>query len=132
MNPNSIDEIRDLLFQDMEKQRAADIAAAQTNELLGQQKIMYNNEARGTLYSGQPTWERAQLAANTISDLAKINQNYMDNKLSVWNNITNTLDQINSYNKAAAAMAQSANNIAAGTSTGQSFLDFYNSLKGGN
>lgn len=132
MNPNSIDEIRDLLFQNMEEQRAADIAAARTNELLGQQKIAYANEARGTLYSGQPTWERAQLAADTVSNLAKINQGYLDNKLSVWNNITNTLDQINSYNKAAAAMTQSANNIAAGTSTGQSFLDFYNELKGGN
>lgn len=128
----NIDDIRDVLFQNMEEQRAADIAAAKTNELLGNQKIMYNNEARGTLYSGQPTWERAQLAANTVSNLAKINQGYLDNKINIWNNITSTLDQINSYNKAAAAMTQSANSISSATSTGQSFLDLYNELKGGN
>lgn len=126
-----LDAIRDTLFQAMDQQREADIAANNTNQLLGQQKIMYANDARGTLYSGQPTWERAQLAASGATNLAKIESEYMKNKLNVWNSITNTLDQINSYNKAAAAMAKAAANVATGTSDGQSFLDLYNSLYGG-
>lgn len=127
----NLDEIRDTLFQSMEEQKAADLAANETNYRLGQQKIMYNNDARGTLYSGQPTWERAQLAADNLENIAKIDQTYMDKKLDVWNNITNTLDQINSYNKAAAAMTASAKNVSSATSSGMSFLDLYNSLQGG-
>lgn len=126
-----LDAIRDTLFQAMDQQREADIAANNTNQLLGQQKIMYANDARGTLYSGQPTWERAQLASVGAQNLAKINSEYMKNKLNVWNSITNTLDQINSYNKAAAAMAKAASNVASQTSDGQSFLDLYNELYGG-
>ena len=127
----NIDEIREALFQDMETQREADIAANTEAQKLGQQKIMYTNDARGTLYSGQPTWERAQLAATGASNLAKIEDSYLKQKLNVWDNITNTLDQINSYNKAAAAMAKAASNIASSTSSGTSFLDLYNGLNGG-
>lgn len=126
-----LDAIRNALFEAMDQQRAVDIAANDTNQLLGQQKIMYNNDARGTLYSGQPTWERAQLAATGVTNLAKINSEYMKNKLNVWNSITSTLDQINSYNKAAAAMAKAAANVSSETSSGQSFLDLYNELYGG-
>lgn len=126
-----LDAIREQLFQAMDAQREADIAANDTNQLLGQQKIMYANDARGTLYSGQPTWERAQLAATGAQNLAKINSDYMKNKLNVWNSITSTLDQINSYNKAAAAMAKAASNTANSTSSGTSYLDLYNSLNGG-
>lgn len=126
-----LDAIRETLFQAMDQQREADIAANNTNQLLGQQKIMYANDARGTLYSGQPTWERAQLATEGATNLAKIESNYMKNKLSVWDSITNTLDQINSYNKAAKALTKAAANVATGTSDGQSFLDLYNSIYGG-
>lgn len=126
-----LDAIRDALFEAIDQQRAVDIAANNTNQLLGQQKIMYNNDARGTLYSGQPTWERAQLAATGAQNLAKINSDYMKNKLNIWNSITNTLDQINSYNKAAAAMTKAASNVSSATSSGQSFLDLYNELYGG-
>lgn len=126
-----LDAIRETLFEAMDQQREADIAALNENQKLGQQKIMYANDARGTLYSGQPTWERAQLAATGATNLAKINSDYMKNKLNVWDSITNTLDQINSYNKAAAAMAKAASNVSTGTSGGQSFLDLYNSLYGG-
>lgn len=126
-----LDAIREQLFQAMDAQREADKAALDENQKLGQQKIMYANDARGTLYSGQPTWERAQLAAQGAQNLAKINSEYMKNKLSVWDNITNTLDQINSYNKAAKAMAKAASNISTGTSDGQTYLDWYNGLYGG-
>lgn len=126
-----LDAIRETLFEAMDQQREADIATLEENQKLGQQKIMYANDARGTLYSGQPTWERAQLAATGATNLAKINSEYMKNKLNVWDSITNTLDQINSYNKAAKALAKASSNVASGTSDGQSFLDLYNSLYGG-
>lgn len=126
-----LDAIREQLFQAMDAQREADKAALDENQKLGQQKIMYANDARGTLYSGQPTWERAALAAQGVTNLAKINSDYMKNKLNVWNSITSTLDQINSYNKAAKAMAKAAANVATGTTEGTSFLDLYNELYGG-
>ena len=132
----NLDEIRDTLFQSMEEQKAADLAANETNYRLGQQKIMYNNDARGTLYSGQPTWERANLAAENLENIAKIDQSYMDKKLDIWNNITNTLDQINSYNKAAQTMLAAANkyNSSAGkvgtVSSGMSLSELYESLGG--
>lgn len=126
-----LDAIRDTLFQAMDQQREADIASNNTNQLLGQQKIMYANDARGTLYSGQPTWERAQLASEGATNLAQIEANYMKNKLNVWDSITSTLDQINSYNKAAKSMAKAASNVASGTTDGTSYLELYNSLYGG-
>lgn len=126
-----LDAIRETLFEAMDAQREADIAALNEDQKIGQQKIMYSNDSRGTLYSGQPTWERANLAAQGATKLAKINSDYMKNKLSVWDTITNTLDQINSYNKAAKALAKASTNVATGTSDGQSFLDLYNSIYGG-
>lgn len=129
-----LDAIREQLFQAMDDQRAADLAALDENQKLAQQKIMYANDARGTLYSGQPTWERAQTAATGASELSKINSDYMKNKLNVWDSITSTLDQINSYNKAAAALTKAASNVSSNktTSTSQAYLDLYNSLYGGN
>ena len=123
-----LDSIREALFQAMDEQRAADIAANDTNQLLGKQKIMYNNDARGTLYSGQPTWDRAQLATQGLSTLANINNKYLNQKLDIWTNITKTLDQINSYNKAAAAMAKAASNASGGTTGGTTTIEIYNGL----
>lgn len=126
-----IDAIRDTLFQAMDEQYAADKAANDTNYRLGQQKIMYNNDARGTLYSGQPTWERAQLAASNVANIADIDNKYMKQKLGVWDSITSTLDQINSYNKAAAALVKASKNVVSSTPSGTSLLDLYNGLQGG-
>ena len=126
-----LDAIKEQLFQAMDAQREADIASLNETQKLGQQKIMYANDARGTLYSGQPTWERASLAATGATNLAKINSDYMKNKLTIWDSITNTLDQINSYNKAAKALLKASSNVATGTSDGQSYLDLYNSIYGG-
>ena len=134
MDADELASIRDALFQSMDEQRETDLAAAETSSRLGQQQIMYNNDARGTLYSGQPTWERAQLAAETNSNIADIESNYLKNKLSVWDNITDTLDQINSYNKSAESLAKQAAqyNSTAGTVTttnsGISLSDLYDSL----
>lgn len=124
-----LDAIKDTLFEAMDKQREADLASLDEQQKLGQQKIMYSNDARGTLYSGQPTWERAQLAAQGLANRTEIQNNFMKNKLDVWNNITKTLDQINSYNKAAASMAKASSNISNGTA--KTYIDYYNSLTGG-
>lgn len=125
-----LDAIRDTLLQSMDDQYLADVAANEENQKLAQQKIMYSNDARGTLYSGQPTWERAQNAATGLSNLSTIQSNYLKNKLNVWDNITNTLDQINSYNKAASALAQATNATTA--TDQQTFWEIYNSLVGEN
>ena len=125
-----IDAIRETLFQAMDQQLATDKAANEEAYKLGQQKIMYNNDARGTLYSGQPTWERAQLASSNLQNLADIENKYITKKISVWDKITDTLDKINSYNRAAAALNKSASNVNNG-GTKQSYIDWYNSLNGG-
>ena len=128
----NLDEIREALFSAMDEQQAADEAAAEENYKLGQQKLMYVNDARGSLYSGQPTWERAQLASGYVTNLADIQQKALNQRLSIWDKITSTMDQINSYNKAAAAMAKASSYGNTGTtSTTNSFLDLYNELNGG-
>lgn len=127
----NLDEIREALFSAMDEQQAADEAAAKENYKLGQQKLMYANDARGSLYSGQPTWERAQLASGYVANLADIQQKALNQRLSIWDKITSTMDQINSYNKAAAAMAKAANTSTTSTGATNSFLDLYNELNGG-
>ena len=127
----NLDEIREALFSAMDEQQAADEAAAKENYKLGQQKLMYANDARGSLYSGHPTWERAQLAANHVANLADIQQKALNQRLSIWDKITSTMDQINSYNKAAAAMAKAASASTTNTNATNSFLDLYNELNGG-
>lgn len=127
----NLDEIREALFSAMDEQQAADEAAAKENYKLGQQKLMYANDARGSLYSGQPTWERAQLASGYVTNLADIQQKALNQRLSIWDKITSTMDQINSYNKAAAAMAKAANTSTTSTDASNSFLDLYNELNGG-
>ena len=127
----NLDEIREALFSAMDEQQAADEAAAKENYKLGQQKIMYANDARGSLYSGQPTWERAQMASGYVTNLADIQQKALNQRLSIWDKITSAMDQINSYNKAAAAMAKAASTSTTSTDASNSFLDLYNELNGG-
>lgn len=127
----NLDEIREALFQAMDDQLAVDTEAQATNYKLGQQKLMYSNDARGTLYSGQPTWERANLAASNTGAYADLNNKYLNQRLKTWDSITNALDQINSYNKAAAAMAKAASNTSSNAAAQQAFAELYNSLNGG-
>ena len=124
----NLEEIQGALKEAMNAQEQAEIDALNTQQLLGQQQIMHNNDARGTLYSGQPTWERAQLAAEGASNLADVRSNYLDRRIETWNTITKYLDQINSYNEAAAALASAGSSSGSSNQTAQSFLDFYNSL----
>lgn len=125
MDENYLQQIRDVLLKSIDDQYAVDKENLATSQRLGQQKLMYSNDARGTLYSGQPTWERAQLAASGIQNQASLDSNYMKNKLNVWNNITSTIDKINSYNKAAKALTDAATNNSYSKAD---WLALYNSL----
>lgn len=123
---NDLESIRAVLLESMDKSLAESLAAEEESNKLAQQKIMYSNDARGTLYSGQPTWERAQTAATHLQNISKIQENDLNQRVSIWNKIANTLDQINSYNKAAKTLTGSNGN------TNTSYLELYNSLLGGN
>ena len=131
MDTAQLEQVRDTLLQAMDNQYAIDKAAAETNQRLGQQQLMYSNDTRGTLYSGQPTWERAQLAAKGASNLASLGNNYLKQKLQIWDNITNTLDQIESYNKAAATLAKNTKMVNNASGASSSYIELYNSLQGG-
>lgn len=100
----NLDEIRDTLMSAVDQQLASDKAALQMNQTLGQQQIMYENDARGTLYSGLPTWQRASLATQGLQSLTKLNSNYAESKVKTWNSIADTLDRIRGLNEAAAAL----------------------------
>lgn len=83
----------------LDNQRAVD-----ANRILADQKTAYENEARGTYYSGLPTWQRAQNAVSAANSLNDVNSQYAQNKVKIWNSVQNALDQIASYNEAAAAL----------------------------
>ena len=126
---NDIESIRAVLLDSMDKQLAADIAANEETQKLGEQKIMYGNDARGTLYSGQPTWERAQNAVTSLNNLAKIQETDLNQRYNIWSKVANSLDQINSYNQAARKL--SSGTTSGDSTTAQTYLDYYNSLLGG-
>lgn len=91
---NDIQAIRDALAVAQDQAYASDRALIDSQQLLGDQAITYANEARGTLYSGMPTFQRAELATKTLQDVAKLNSNYADSRVRLWNNIQNAMDQI--------------------------------------
>lgn len=122
---DDLESIRQVLLDSMDESLKESIAAQEETNKINQQKIMYANDARGTLYSGQPTWERAQNAAAHLQNLSKIQENDLNQRVSIWNKIANTLDQINSYNKAA------KNLTGSDSDTSKSYLELYNSLLGG-
>ena len=124
----NLDAIRDALLSSIEQQKEADLANVDTNYLLNQQKLMYQNEARGSLYSGQPTWERGQLAAQNVADRANVEESALKSQLKVWDSITDTLDKINSYNKAAASLTSTT--TTTNSNMDQALQQLYNSLVG--
>lgn len=96
-----LEETRNILQQALDQQLADQKKQIDANRRLQDQQITYANEARGTLYSGMPTWQRSQLAVETAPSLAKLNQSYAKNKINLWNSVQDTIDQINAYNEAA-------------------------------
>lgn len=125
----NLDDIRDTLMSAMDQQLASDKSALQMNQTLGQQRIMYENDSRGTLYSGLPTWQRASLAADGVQSLAKLNSGYADTKVKTWNSIADTLDKIRGLNEAAAALTTRQAN--ASTANADSLFEALAGLNGG-
>lgn len=112
-----LEQTRDLLLQAMEQRLADDRSTVDTNRILADQKTAYENEARGTYYSGLPTWQRTQNAVEAAEKLANVNQNYAKNTVSIWSSIEDTLDKINAYNEAAAILGAGTTGITPGVSS---------------
>lgn len=127
----NLEEARDALLQAIDAQEQAEVDALNTQDLLAQQQIMYANEASGTLYSGMPTWQRAQQAAEAASNLAQTRSNYLGKRVDTWNTFSNYIDQINAYNEAAAKLAGAGTTTSTQQAKESSFLDFYNQLRNG-
>ena len=83
------------------KQYQDNLVANEANRRLADEKVSYQNEARGTYYSGIPTWQRAQNAITYANKMNDINENYASSQQSLWNTVSDYLDKINSYNEAA-------------------------------
>lgn len=77
------------------------LAANDANRRLADEQISYNNEARGTYYSGQPTWERSRNAITYADKANDINLNYANQQNKLWNTVSDYIDKINAYNEAA-------------------------------
>lgn len=87
------------------KQYQDNLATNETNRRLADEKISYNNEARGTYYSGIPTWERSQNAITYAEKANEINENYANQQSKIWNTVSEYIDKINAYNEAAGSSA---------------------------
>lgn len=93
------------------KQYKDNLAANEANRRLADEQISYANEARGTYYSGIPTWQRAQNATTYANKANEINLNYANTQNNLWNTISEYFDKINAYNEAAGTAAVAAPSI---------------------
>lgn len=84
-----------------QKQYEDSLAANEANRRLADEQISYNNEARGTYYSGIPTWQRSQNAIGYANKANEINLNYANQQNKLWNSVADYIDKINAYNEAA-------------------------------
>lgn len=109
-----LEQTRDILQQAMDQQLESNQRAVDANRILADQKTAYENEARGTYYSGLPTWQRAQNAVSAAQSLTDVNDQYAQNRVKIWNSVQNALDQIASYNEAAAELGGGTTGITAG------------------
>lgn len=109
-----LEQTRDILQQAMDQQLESNQRAVDANRILADQKTAYENEARGTYYSGLPTWQRAQNAVDAAQSLTDVNDQYAQNRIKIWNSVQNALDQIASYNEAAAELGGGTTGITAG------------------
>ena len=91
---------RNVLLDAIQQQYKDNAAVLEDNRRLADEKISYSNEARGTYYSGQPTWERMQNAVNYGDKMNDLNSNLLKTQDALWNNIEKYLDKINAYKSA--------------------------------
>lgn len=91
---------RNVLLDAVQQQYKDNAAVLEDNRRLADEKISYSNEARGTYYSGQPTWERMQNAVNYGDKMNDLNSNLLKTQDALWSNIEKYLDKINAYKSA--------------------------------
>lgn len=118
-----LEQTRDILQQAMDQQLLDNQRAVDANRILADQKTAYENEARGTYYSGLPTWQRAQNAVSAASSLNDVNSQYAQNKVKIWNSVQNVLDQIASYNEAAAELGGGTTGATSGLTGGMNITN---------
>lgn len=99
------------------------LAANEANRRLADEQISYGNEARGTYYSGIPTWQRAQNAVTYADKANDINLNYANQQNRLWNTISDYMDKINAYNEAAGAAAMSVPSVSNPTTSAPFYLN---------
>lgn len=112
-----IEESAKVLTQALEQQYKDNLAANEANRRLADEQISYQNEARGTYYSGIPTWQRAQNAITYADKANDINKSYASSQSSLWNTVSDYLDKINSYNESAAIAQMKMPSIASPTTS---------------
>lgn len=91
---------RNVLLDAAQQQYKDNAAVLEDNRRLADEKISYSNEARGTYYSGQSTWERMQNAVNYGDKMNDLNSNLLKTQDALWSNIEKYLDKINAYKSA--------------------------------
>lgn len=88
------------------------LAVNEANRRLADEQIGYANEARGTYYSGIPTWQRAENATKYAEKANEVSLNYANTQSNLWNAIQDYLDKINAYNEASGAAAMSVPSVS--------------------
>lgn len=100
------------VLNDLYQQQYEDnLAANEANRRLADEQISYNNEARGTYYSGIPTWQRAQNAVTYANKANELNLDYASQQNKLWNTVKDYIDKINAYNEASGAASLSVPSI---------------------
>lgn len=118
-----ISEAAAVLNDALAQQYKDNIAANEANRRLADEKISYQNEARGTYYSGIPTWERAQNAVTYADKLNDINVDYADTQKNLWNTVQDYIDQINAYNEASDTASLTVPSITSPTTSAPFLLN---------
>ena len=117
---------RNVLLDAIQQQYKDNAAVLEDNRRLADEKISYSNEARGTYYSGQPTWERMQNAVNYGDKMNDLNSNLLKTQDALWNNIEKYLDKINAYKSATNSNTNTPHQRGYSTDLG----DYYSSENG--
>lgn len=117
---------RNVLLDAIQQQYKDNAAVLEDNRRLADEKISYSNEARGTYYSGQPTWERMQNAVNYGDKMNDLNSNLLKTQDALWSNIEKYLDKINAYKSATNSNTNTPHQRGYSTDLG----DYYSSENG--
>ena len=117
---------RNVLLDAVQQQYKDNAAVLEDNRRLADEKISYSNEARGTYYSGQPTWERMQNAVTYGDKMNDLNSNLLKTQDALWSNIEKYLDKINAYKSATNSNTNTPHQRGYSTDLG----DYYSSENG--